>query len=1037
MLAGMFRLAWAMLIGLVVWPAIAQAQVIADGSLGSVVNQAGAAFNITGGTKVGPNRFHSFTTFNVAAGQAAVFQNDPGVSRILARVTGGGPSAINGLIRSQTSGAHLYLMNPAGIVFGGGAALDVAGSFTATTADFVRLADGSRFDATPGVNDSTLSAAAPESFGFLSTAPAAIEVNSNAGLAVTGEHGLTLVGGDVTIDGGQLRAADGRIAVTGIAAAGSLPADLDAVIDAATTLAQVQLRNGAIVSAQGDGSGRVLIRAGRIVIENPGTDVSVRGETQAVATPGRIDLQSAGDIDIRDDARVRSVAVGATPGGDVSLMALGEIRIVGNLDAASDTAVGSAALSDAPRAGDVTVMAPVVQLQNDVSLFSLVDDAAAGGSININANALLLLSNGGTGGDVVTSADVGSTGDLGSINIQAQQLLIFGGGLANLHSGVGRGGDINILAPDIVMSGGRIFAGVFADATGGNVNVETQRLLMSNGSVIGALSLGDGAAGEVAILSDRVNLTGENTRLGSPAEGFDTSVSGSIGVRTKVLRIADDASIITNNNRSVPGGQILLEADRLKIDSGGRIAADALADGDGSVVAIQAGVVTLTGGGRITSTTQATGNAGAIGIKADDLRLIGEAFIDASTSASGGGGGVVVEVDRLLLDGARAQMTAVTREGSTGGGGGLRIEAKRIHVRQGASIGASSFGTGDAGVVAIDTTRLELFSDTPGTQSVIASQSINDGRAGSIIINAEQISLTGRTGIFVDSLTDDRAGNIILIGRTLSLSGRSTINSAALGAGNSGRILIAMSGDVQMTQGASISARTFPSSPADAGRIRLAVGSVLLDDSRIFVRSERGNSGNLIVRSAGPIVLANDSLLSAEAARNGGNVLLQSPSGITITDSSILAQVGGDGGRILLITLLDPDRVVQAPQAPAASATPANVAIAGLLGPGPVTINNSLINGLAGGQDVEVRILATPLVLSTDSRILTSNAFFVPTDVSGQIARLRGADLNRQIDLQDACRVLLTRDVSTLTLTGRGGAAPLPRDWLSPGPQLP
>src|SRR5205814_10368457 len=86
-----------------------------------------------------------------------------GVSNILARVTGGA-STIDGTLHSD---ANLFLINPAGMIFGANAKLDVNGSFTATTADFVKLGDGQIFHTSDFSHDALLSSAAPEAFGFL------------------------------------------------------------------------------------------------------------------------------------------------------------------------------------------------------------------------------------------------------------------------------------------------------------------------------------------------------------------------------------------------------------------------------------------------------------------------------------------------------------------------------------------------------------------------------------------------------------------------------------------------------------------------------------------------------------------------------------------------------------------------------------------------------------------------------------------------------------------------------------------------------
>ena len=107
----------------------------------------------------------------------------------------------------QTTGfgsANLFLMNPAGIVFGPNASLNVGGSVSFTTADYLRLADGARFNALPGVQDAAISSAPVAAFGFLGSNPGAITVQGSQ-LSVTYGQSIALVGGDITVQSGTLR----------------------------------------------------------------------------------------------------------------------------------------------------------------------------------------------------------------------------------------------------------------------------------------------------------------------------------------------------------------------------------------------------------------------------------------------------------------------------------------------------------------------------------------------------------------------------------------------------------------------------------------------------------------------------------------------------------------------------------------------------------------------------------------------------------------------------------------------------------------
>src|SRR5215510_8586482 len=114
-------------------------------------------YDITGGTRPGggTNLFHSFGNFNVPNNNIANFLNNSGLatSNILGRVTGGNISNIFGTIQTTGFGnANLFMMNPAGFLFGPNATLNVGGMVAFTSADYLRLADGVRFNATPSVS---------------------------------------------------------------------------------------------------------------------------------------------------------------------------------------------------------------------------------------------------------------------------------------------------------------------------------------------------------------------------------------------------------------------------------------------------------------------------------------------------------------------------------------------------------------------------------------------------------------------------------------------------------------------------------------------------------------------------------------------------------------------------------------------------------------------------------------------------------------------------------------------------------------------
>ena len=145
-----------------------QARIRTDGTVGPAVTLSGPHFQIpdTLGTTRGQNLFQSFQTFNLNSGEIATFTGPNSIANVFSRVTGGSPSSINGLLQCTIPGANFFFINPAGVLFGPNGAVDVQGSFAVTTADYIRFADGGRFDARMPAND-VLTVANPVAFGFL------------------------------------------------------------------------------------------------------------------------------------------------------------------------------------------------------------------------------------------------------------------------------------------------------------------------------------------------------------------------------------------------------------------------------------------------------------------------------------------------------------------------------------------------------------------------------------------------------------------------------------------------------------------------------------------------------------------------------------------------------------------------------------------------------------------------------------------------------------------------------------------------------
>lgn len=196
-------------------------------SLGTVVSQDGNTTIITGGTQAGTSLFHSFDAFNVGTASIAQFQSNPNqfpASDIIARVIGGRESQIDGTIQTVGFGnANLWFMNPAGIMFGENAKLDIGGSVVFTTANRLESeADqqsGFFGTATTAQFLSAFSVANVVEFGFFpssdSTAPGTISITESK-LTLPPNQTLAFVGGDINVTGGTLQVPNGSIRLTSV-----------------------------------------------------------------------------------------------------------------------------------------------------------------------------------------------------------------------------------------------------------------------------------------------------------------------------------------------------------------------------------------------------------------------------------------------------------------------------------------------------------------------------------------------------------------------------------------------------------------------------------------------------------------------------------------------------------------------------------------------------------------------------------------------------------------------------------------------------
>jgi filamentous hemagglutinin family protein len=447
--------------------------------------------NITGGTRpgAGTTLFHSFGNFNVPNANIANFLNETALptSNILGRVTGGNVSNIFGMLQTTGFGnANLFLMNPAGFLFGPNATLNVGGMVSFTSADYLRLADGVRFNAIPNAStDALLSAAPVAAFGFLGSNPGAITIQGSQ-LAVTEGAGISLVGGNITVEGGgTLEAPSGQINLVSVGkpsnrsaggevVAPELKQGLGFTPTGFRSLGTINLSQSTIdVSSLGE-AGSVVIRGGQLVMD--GGAITARGHA------GSIILESRGDLVIRTSTL--AAAADIDPHGTVDLKAGTSINL-------TDTDVFASALHGS---GSIILAAPIISLRG--SRLEVSADTFAG-IITLSATRSVNLSNG-----TVLSAGADFGGVPGSILINGGNQFTAQESILSASSFRGSGGTIRVQANKIGLADSQLMTNSL-HSVGGNIALDAECTTLTNSQITS--SSFDGHGGAINLTSPRFN----------------------------------------------------------------------------------------------------------------------------------------------------------------------------------------------------------------------------------------------------------------------------------------------------------------------------------------------------------------------------------------------------------------------------------------------------------------------------------------------------------------------------------------------------
>jgi filamentous hemagglutinin family protein len=823
----------AALSGHLFWYAKSDAQVVTNitsSGLNTAVAQAGTTHTITGGTRPGggQNLFHSFGIFNIGAGDTANFSNDTGLAttNILARVNGGQASNIFGRIQTAANfgAANLFLINPAGWLFGAGASLSVAGAFHATTADYVRFPDVAGAQVRFNADNSALPANGltvnPSAFGFLSATPvriavegATLQVAANKTLALvsgeapfTGqvETGLKIAGVGATGATSTLRAsgAQGQIQIVSVASAGEMVLGANPDVSSFATLGQVRLTNGSNVASVGvldvsgtaaNPAGSILIRGGRLVADQS-AKMFARNIGAGAATATAVDVRLTGDLTLGGGSGIEVRASGAGAAGVVNLSAanfeLKEASFIQSIN------------TNAGAGGDITANVQTAAIRSGSSILTRSDRVlvppsagAAGGDVTINATGSVVIDGANSTLNSTTNSNrAGGAGIGGNLTVNAASLDITNGASMNtVSTGTGAGGNMLVQVADLnIASTGSLFSRT-ATAQGGSVTVNTTGSTVTISGASSGIFSGSsntGAAGAVSV--NTAQLTIDGGQIGSGTRGIDTQ-GGSLTINaTQSIDILNGGSIRSRafNQNVAP---VTISTPSLTINGGSLDTSTSQNGAAGNIIVNGGsnGTVTLINGGQIISNSalSASGSGGSVTVNTGDLTISNTSAngvpvtnfnnspnsgIFSTASGSGAGGNINIQAAGSVVLENGGTISAQSTGAATATAGNVNITAGELVRLQGSSI-TTGATLADGGNISITTTgSLVQLTDS----QIITSVESGVGGGGNISINSELVTLNN-SEVRADAFGGP-GGNINIVADVFLTSGSLLSASSAL-----------------------------------------------------------------------------------------------------------------------------------------------------------------------------------------------------------------------------------------------------------------
>lgn len=322
---------------------------------------------------------------------------------------------------------------------------------------------------------------------------------------------------------------------------------------------------------------------------------------------------------------------------------------------------------------------------------------------------------------------------------------------------------------------------------------------------------------------------------------------------------------------------------------------------DGSEIHLQGGNVKLTDSSLVFINSFGEGRQNNLSVNARNLTIDEGAFLATFTFGEGDAGNILVKASEFVeLAGTTpdgffpSSIASQVLESATGNAGNIIIEAKKLLIRDGATIDSSTFGFGQAGNISVKASNsVELRGRSidgqipSGIFAQVTQESIGQPtNAGILNIETQQLIVTGGAQIATTVRNSGNGGNItIQASDAILLSGTSPLATASPFDSNRSGIFVGAD----------------PGATGNAGNLNITTGLLTVENGARISADNFGSGetgGNVTFHLRQLLVQNGGEIRAASFGEGAGGTL-----NIKASDSIEVVGVGNIGGESVISTL--------------------------------------------------------------------------------------------------------------------------------------